>query len=158
MSHGEQWIVPLNLIIIIAFAVVWGVTFPLWTTLLIALPLALVLAFFGIDKYGGMQIVMIVAPACLMATVGIAKKYRAALETHSELNIGYLALQFAGTIAYGAAVLFAILAAFVGVAIGWDWFSTKVGVQRRKKADEQTHALEPAAGPDSNKKSSPPAQ
>lgn len=102
MSHGEQWIVPLNLIVIIAFALVWATTFPLWTTLLIALPLALVLAFFGIDKYGGMQIVMLVAPACLMATVGIAKKYRDAIETHSELNIGYLILQFAGTIAGGA--------------------------------------------------------
>lgn len=137
MNHGEQRIIPLNLLTIIAFAVVWSVTFPLWTTLLIALPLALVLTFFGIDKYGGMWIVVLVAPACLYATAGIAKKYRDALESQSELNIGYLALEFIGTIGGVAIILFAVLATLVGIAIGWEWCSAKRGLARQIRSDEQ---------------------
>lgn len=138
MSHGERWIVPLNLLTIAVFGLVWATSLPLWSTCLIALPITLLLAFFGIDKYGGMQIVILVAPACLASTIGIASKHRYAVETNSELNIVPLVFQFVGTIVGSAVVLFAIMAALVGVAICWEWLTKKLGTGQIAIADEQS--------------------
>ena len=152
MSHGEEWIVPLNLITITAFVVVWMITFPLWTTLLLALPLALILAFLGIDKYGGMQIVLFVAPGCLVATVGIARSYLVAIATQSELNIGNLVLQFFGKIAGMVVILLMISTALFGVLIGWEWYSQKLGVTRQIKTNELLPMPDSSEEPDSRAK------
>ena len=128
MSHGEQWIVPLNLFLIAATVVLWGVALPLWTTLLIAAPLAGLLAFFGMDKYGGMQIVMLIAPAWLGGTMFLAKRYRDSVDSETALNVGYLAIQFGGIILVGAIAMFAMMAALVGLVIAWEWIRARLGL------------------------------
>lgn len=147
MSHGEQWIVPLNLFMIAAAVVLWCISLPLWTTFVIAVPLALVLAWFGIDKYGGMQIVMLIAPAFVAATIAIGKKYRDAIAAQEDIRVGSLLLEFIGTIVVLPVVLFAILAMFVGVALAWDWGRSKLGfasiATNQRVADEQSGEPEP---------------
>lgn len=156
MDHGERWIVPTNMFVIAAFVVLWGVAFPIWTTLLIAIPIALALAYIGSDKYGGMQVVLLVAPACLMATGSIAKEYRDALVNHSELSIVPLILRFVGTVAGGAIVFFIAIMAAVGVAIAWEWFCAKVGLLERAKVDRESLTPEPkAAEPEDEASPSP---
>ncbi len=129
MNHGHRWIVPANLLTIAVFELVWATSLPLWSTCLIALPIGLLLAFIGIDAYGGMQIVSIAAPTCLFATICIAGEYRHSAETNSELNIGLLILRFAFTVAgtiVGFAVVFLALAlVFEGVAICLKWSTKK---------------------------------
>ena len=126
MDHGERAIVPLNFFMIVATVLFWAVFLPMWSKLVVAFPFGLILAWFGRDKYGGMQIVMLVAPSNFLATISLAKAYRDANKSGLEIDISSLVLQFLGTIVIVPVVLLLILLAFVGVALTWEWGYSKL--------------------------------
>jgi hypothetical protein len=131
MSHGEQWIVPANFVMIALTVLFWAIFLPLWSTVLIAVPIAAVLAYFARDKYGGMQICLLVTFGWFAATAGAAKVYRHAVESHTELPLGQVVLLFIATIVVLPIVLFVALAVVAGILIAWEWLCGKLWCGKR---------------------------
>lgn len=121
MSHGEEFLVPINLLLIASSVVIWGISLPLWTTLAIAVPFALVLAAMLTDKYVGMQIVMLIAPAFLFASISIGSRYKEAIAAQADSWVGYLLLEFVVKIVVLPLLVFAMLMLLAGVFFVWEW-------------------------------------
>lgn len=126
MSHGEHAIIPFNLFFILATVVLWATVFPVWSTLVIAIPVALLLLWFATDKYGGMQLVALLAPACLIATLTIGQHYRQSIETQTEFNLAGSLLMFVGAVVLFPIALFLFMLIHLGVFLAWEWARGKL--------------------------------
>lgn len=124
MNHGEQWTVPFNRLLIVFALVLWAVWLPWWTTLIIALPIGLLLGSVVGNRYGGMQVVMLIAPAFLAATMGLVATFRDADPSSTRPGAGELFISFLGTMITWMAVVVAVMAATIGIRIAREWAET----------------------------------
>lgn len=133
MSHGERAIVPFNFFLIAATVLLWAVSLPLWSTLAIALPIAVALGRIAGDKYGGMQLCVLITPGWMVGTIFLAKAVERAEETDATVSVGPLVVGFLGSVLGFIVLLVVALALMVGVILAWEWGVARV---RRRWASE----------------------
>jgi len=127
MNHNGGQVILLNLFAVGAFLLLWGMGMPGWTFFAIALPVSLLLIWLTIDPYGGMYLVTLILPGLIMATSNLIHARRDAVEAEVEQHLGYVILQFFGTVIGGVLILVVIMASGAGIAIGLDWIRDRRG-------------------------------
>ncbi|MAT15466.1 MAG: hypothetical protein CMJ46_09370 [Planctomyces sp.] len=137
MDHNERNIIPLNLFMIALTALSWAIFLPLWSTLIIALPICLALSWFARDRYGGMQVVMVVAPGLFFGTLVLAEKYQDAKNSASEVSFGQLIWEFVAAALMVPLAISAFFAAIVGIIFLLEWFQRRrAGIATSSRTEE----------------------
>lgn len=121
MNHGGEAIIPFNRFLIIANILLWGLVMPWWSTLLVALPVAVFLWRIGSDEYGGMQLVLLINPAWLTGTMSLSRVLNHPQAVGKEISTWRLVLMFFVTILGFLVVFVGILVVVTMLCIGASW-------------------------------------
>ena len=146
MSHGEEWIVPLNYTMLVIAVATWLALVPFAVFLCVCLPVVVVLYWLACDKYFGMFLTLIGTPLLVLSAInlraarGQAEEAGKTLDTLEMVWRGYEFPLF-GLAAVGAIVVAG--GAVVAVLCTWEAKRQKLArdPEAEKKAEEPRKRL-----------------